>query len=485
MEFYWNKIKTIRVEKKLSSVEIARAVGISRSTLWLWEKGTHLPSEKKIRALAKALGSSVKNISNLEEEKPQTTENFSSHVDSWSSLRDKKGKWQTKSVRMLSQCVDDVAETIFRSSIIIDALMNSMETMFYIKDINLKYIAANATFKSNVSYNLDQELLGSDDYRFFLLLEAKDNESEDDDVLIKGKEINREGFIPGSRKKKWGIISKKPIYDSKENIAGVAGFFTDITNRKIDECRRELLETGINSVSDGVVIFESSGKKIFFINEAYEKLTGYSIDNFLNEGHDFFENFIVHQDYLESYIKNTTTLKSPTKLKIVKKNGEERWVNITRNKIFFKDTEYNVAIFKDITDEREHQLKIELMGEVLNNTKDVFWIFNVSEKSLINVSNSILEVYGYEKDSIICNEGLDFWLHKCIDPESRIEIEKIIDTESKTKTLTYKALDNVGNKKVISSTITIHKEDEILYMAVLERDISEVHSGLSIAIKNL
>ena len=45
-------------------------------------------------------------------------------------------------------------------------------------------------------------------------------------------------YIPGTRKKGWGLISKIPILDLKGNIAGIVGTIVNITERKIAENTR-------------------------------------------------------------------------------------------------------------------------------------------------------------------------------------------------------------------------------------------------------
>ncbi|HBM15770.1 MAG TPA: hypothetical protein DD381_05420 [Lentisphaeria bacterium] len=55
----------------------------------------------------------------------------------------------------------------------------------------------------------------------------------DKEVLTTGKSIlDKEDYIPGNRKTKWGIMSKIPILDLDGKIEGLLGFFVDITDRK-------------------------------------------------------------------------------------------------------------------------------------------------------------------------------------------------------------------------------------------------------------
>ena len=98
---------------------------------------------------------------------------------------------------------------------------------------------ANDHFMKSFSLDKDFSILNKSDCDFFPKNEYAINEMQDKQVLISGKSIlSEEGFIPGTRKQKWGSISKIPIYDSAGNIEGILGYFIDITSFK----EKELLD---------------------------------------------------------------------------------------------------------------------------------------------------------------------------------------------------------------------------------------------------
>ena len=67
-------------------------------------------------------------------------------------------------------------------------------------------------------------------------MEAKENHDQDYNILLTGKSIiKQENYIPGSRKKKWGLINKTPIFDITGKITGIMSSFIDITDRKLAE----------------------------------------------------------------------------------------------------------------------------------------------------------------------------------------------------------------------------------------------------------
>jgi transcriptional regulator with XRE-family HTH domain len=53
--FYNKKAKQIRKDKKLPLISVAKMSGITRGTLWLWEKGDIVPAPSKVRQLSRTL----------------------------------------------------------------------------------------------------------------------------------------------------------------------------------------------------------------------------------------------------------------------------------------------------------------------------------------------------------------------------------------------------------------------------------------------
>ena len=63
--------------------------------------------------------------------------------------------------------------------------------------------------------------------------------------------------------------------------AGLAVYFHDITERRLEQAQLHLLQTAVARLNDMVVIMEAepseaSGRRMVFVNDAFERLTGYS-----------------------------------------------------------------------------------------------------------------------------------------------------------------------------------------------------------------
>ncbi len=128
------------------------------------------------------------------------------------------------------------------AGVIIKALLSGIDSIFYIKDSDLKYITANETFLKNISLKSTYKVYGKTDEDFFSKREAKDNYLKDEKVLLTKEMLIEEGFIPGTRNKKWGIITRTPVLDINNNISGVITNIVDISERKKTENSNELLK---------------------------------------------------------------------------------------------------------------------------------------------------------------------------------------------------------------------------------------------------
>ena len=240
MKLYIEKLKAIRKIKKFTIEELAGKMGIARMTLSAWENARRIPTESKIRILAKTLGVPVEEISDLQPEKPISEISLTGIGKSVKSL---VSAGKEKYLQRQKHLVSDIASIIKELSdanIIVNAMISFLPSIFYIKDTTLNYVAASEEFLNNLSLKKNYDVIGKNDYDFFSQKEAKFNHEMDKRVLMIGKSIlNKEEYIPGSRKTKWGIASKIPIFDSDGKIEGVLGHFTDITERKAAE---ELLQ---------------------------------------------------------------------------------------------------------------------------------------------------------------------------------------------------------------------------------------------------
>ena len=423
MKFYADTFRAIRKQKKITMTEVAQKADITRKTLGIWENSTRIPSEMKVRSLAHILDISVDKISDLEPEHPVSKGNFSEVIGSWLSLADTTEKQRIQQENNLVNQIKYQQKELRQATVVIKALLASMESIFYVKDSNLLYITANNAFLKNLSLSPAYQVLGKKDSDFYPLREAQSNHQQDYEVLISGRPIlNTEEYIPGSRKKKWGLISKIPIFDSEGKIAGLVGNFLDITDRRKEEELRELLAGNIDSMTEAISVVDLKHGKYLYFNSAKETVFGYSSEEFYNGGPDFWFNKCVHPDDKPEQLKYRKNNNWPKvrNYRIVKSDGEVRWVetHYTFPKKKFFGRECAVTLTIDITERIKAEEINKLLELSLSKSSHVVWLLEPQPSlKTIYVSDSVSEMYGYDAE-IFKKNGSEFWL-KCIHPDDR------------------------------------------------------------------
>ncbi|HJO95241.1 MAG TPA: PAS domain-containing protein [Victivallales bacterium] len=236
MKLDLDKIQDLREDKGLSINGLSKLLGVCRTTLWKWIKGLLTPNEDKVRKLADVLEVPVNKISDLDAARPKSNQTLNTLASSLNSFGDSNMLKQQQKFDYFTKSITDLNKEMVHTNIITKALLSSTDIIFYIKDLNLNYITANNAFIDTLKLNSEFCVAGKKDEDLITLSEAERNSKEDSNVITSGQPVlNREGVIPGSRRRKWGIISKHPIYDNENKIAGLVASFVDITEKKRKE----------------------------------------------------------------------------------------------------------------------------------------------------------------------------------------------------------------------------------------------------------
>lgn len=176
-------------------------------------------------------------------------------------------------------------------------------------------------------------------------------------------------------------------------------FDHDITERKrADEALREseekfrvLAETS----SAAIIVFQ--GSRMVSVNKATETITGYSREDLLRMS--YWE--IMHPEFRglvkERSLARQRGVPVPTRyeVKLVKKDGEERWAELTAGRIIFMGKPAGVATLFDITNRKlaeeelqeakdQAELYLDLMGHDINN-------FNQIALGYLEMANEVIK----------------------------------------------------------------------------------------------
>ena len=147
---------------------------------------------------------------------------------------------------------------------------------------------------------------------------------------------------------------------------GLAVYFQDITQRRAEQAQLRLLQTAVSRLNDIVIIteavaLEQGGPRIVFVNDAFERQTGYSRAEALGHTSPFLWGPNTQQSELDR-IRAAMARWEAVRAEIViyTKDGRERWLETDIAPIAGKSGKFThwVAVERDITERRQQQQEI-------------------------------------------------------------------------------------------------------------------------------
>jgi transcriptional regulator with XRE-family HTH domain len=428
MKLYFEKINRIRKDKGLSVTGLCKLSEITRATLWNWENTKQIPNEANVRKLAKALNVGVDEISDLKEIDNRVNHDFSNAVDSWELLTQMDKNSQENKFHNILKELSGLNNNITQAKTIINALTSSMNIIFYIKDSNLNYLIASNSFISNLKLNPNYKVFGKRDDDFFSIREAKLNYLEDKEILENNNSIYREDYIPGSRKKKWGLIKKQPVLNSEGKTVGVIGIFIDITDKKTAEEKRDIFMHLLDEFPFIIALAPTAtnngmGVKLSYVNKTVERLTGIPMKEIYANNTEYISNKIVYTDptgiSIKEMIQNADSQKLFEKdsfyniIRVIL-NDKIKWNKGINQTAKYNGVEYAIAIDMDITEEKEKESEIntyqQIIEELIDDKQTITWgakLLDNGKIYLFHISHNFEEITGYRRIDFIDQTPID------------------------------------------------------------------------------
>ncbi|HJO93335.1 MAG TPA: PAS domain-containing protein [Victivallales bacterium] len=479
MNVNFEKISELRKVKGFSVTGFCNLIGISRSTLWSWENKKKLPSESNIRKLAKTLDIPISEISDFSEVIPVSENNLKDVVESWLSYTEINNETHQQEINKVLSSIKSLNTKLNQSVVIIKALVESMKTMFYIKDSSLKYLTVNATFLQNLNLSYDYPVLGKSDSDFFPSTESKLNYEQDKKVFQTGEPLLQlEDNIPGSRKTKWGIISKLPVFDSQKKIIGVIGTSIDITDRKKSLEKRKFLELCIDSMAQMIMILRWKDNRFVYVNKKpFEEISGYPVEKmYAKDGWYFGLGALPHPDdrykfTIGSKLQHKWNETRDFTWRMIRADKKERLIESTQSFIEHDDSIYTITVSRDISDNPQKKTKLDdlfinIINDLSNECNVITWILKVTNSKDIKaqyLSDSFVDITGYEKSYFTGNVNS---LVELIHPQYHHLINKWIKGPKIHKDIKFKII--TKNSKTLTvqtsiATIQTHDIGKVYY----------------------
>lgn len=471
MIFYRDKFKEKRVQLRYSSSKLAEKCKVTKSTINRWERGINCPPEAYIRMLADILNISVNEISDLPDNKQNP---FLENIKEFNMLANlEKENLQEKEDYFIA-CIKKQRRQVEKTDLVINSILTAMHSIFYIKNTSNKYVLVNNDFLKLTVNPKSTEIEGKDDFFFFQKIEAAGNARIDQNVLdLKEKFLNKQMYILGTRKKRWGLITKVPILSNKNKVEGMLCIIKDITEeKKANELNQEL-HSAINNINDVIwtAIKINNKIEITTINKAVKNLLGLNQKQFIKN--EWKKN--VHPDSLEvikKYLRDKRSNQKEVEYKYIHPlSGKTLWLQNRLN----TDGNYYFGIIRDITDQKEAEETRILLENALNISNDGIWIAKCAKEHgqdkyfYINSARSKI----YEQDINEMLENIDFWKNNLHPDDYKRVIAESEDMTPGKKGQKFRLLFNDGRIKYIIENKFVKTINNIKYSGGIQKEVSK------------
>lgn len=351
-------------------------------------------------------------------------ENFGKHKNgNLISLEISISEVKLKNARLFTAIVNDITERKLAEKAIRDSqkqirtLVDSIKSVILMKDIDGKHLLVNKFFEE-VTGLPESKVLGKTDYDVMPEEAAKKITSVDTKVMKTGKAVTYEENIPGTDgTDKYFLTTKVPLKNDKEEIYGLCGIKTDITERKqAEEAIKEAEEKSrmlLESASDGIFGCDGEGNTTF-INPAALEMLGFTEDEIVGKG----IHSIVHHSYADGSeydrkdcpMYKSYALGESSKIDnevLWRKDGSNFSVEYSSTAII-KDNKVlgSVVVFKDITKRKELEERLKLVEYGIDNAKDSICFVDPETGVIFDSNINAYSSLGFEREEII---GRKFW----------------------------------------------------------------------------
>ncbi len=316
--------------------------------------------------------------------------------------------------KKLSEILELKNNELTQAQVRVEQVINSLPQVFFETDIHGKITHTNSNFFDISGYTPYDVILG---LNYVDLIKA-DDLSKLEELKIDENDIEKIisfefEFVRKDKSTFPAILSLNIVND--ESLQGYLGVIIDITEKRKTEQELMLLKTSVQQTNSSLVITDNQGK-IVYVNPAFEKNTGYSLNEVLNltprilksekTSTKIYKN--LWDTILQGKVWKGTFLNK-------KKNGELFW---ERNIISpLKDKNGNITHFvankENIDDEVKQNEKINKLFTAAENSPTSVAILDIETK-LTYVNPAFEHITGYKQEEVLGKDIsiLDSGTHK-------------------------------------------------------------------------
>ena len=249
------------------------------------------------------------------------------------------------------------------------------------------------------------------------------------EAVATGANVNVEFRLRGPDGEwRWTNVRVVPLRNPDGSVRKWVGMNIDITERKQAEQAlrksEDLFRSLLENSRDGIHRLNLLTGQYDFMSPSMERLSGYTLQELAEMSQEEIMENMHPEDrepflrYLQEAQDNPEAMRPPIEYRIRSKSGEYRWFSDNRTAV--TDAEGRVvalvATSRDVTEQKraEHALREseERLRDVLENSRDIIYRYNLRTRSFEYVSPAIEALTGYTPEEMLASkDDPTFWVH--------------------------------------------------------------------------
>jgi diguanylate cyclase (GGDEF)-like protein/PAS domain S-box-containing protein len=178
---------------------------------------------------------------------------------------------------------ENAKEALRQSKQMLEAVIDSVPQRIFWKDTESRYLGCNRAFAQDVGLPDASQIIGLTDYDLPWRVGAANARERDREVIETGEALaNYEEFAPAANGAwRWLRKTKVPLRSTHGDVIGLLATYEDVTERKSVELALRLRSRALDAIVNAVLITRvtEDGDLIEYANPAFERITGYAVDD--------------------------------------------------------------------------------------------------------------------------------------------------------------------------------------------------------------
>jgi diguanylate cyclase (GGDEF)-like protein/PAS domain S-box-containing protein len=266
-----------------------------------------------------------------------------------------------------------VEEEMLESKNLMEVLLESVPAPVFYKDINGRYLGFNRAYEDFFG-KTKEELIGKSVFDISPVELASIYHSKDAELFEQPGTQIYETQVKDARGVLHDVVFyKATMVNLSQKVTGLIGTILDITDRKSLETalakEKNLLETTLISVADGVISTSNKGN-IVFLNRVAEYLTGWTQDEARGKSIEEVFNIVNEftrensENIVEKVLESGKILELANHTILISKDGIERFIEYSAAPIVQENAESVgvVLVFRDFSEKKQKQEEIKFLS---------------------------------------------------------------------------------------------------------------------------